>query len=58
MNYETLILEKKAGVAKITLNRPQALNALNRQLISELLAALEEVQQDETVAEFSPDDDV
>ena len=49
MNYETLILEKKAGVAKITLNRPQALNALNRQLISELLAALEEVQQDETV---------
>ena len=49
MNYEALILEKKAGVAKITLNRPQVLNALNRQLISELLAALEEAQQDETV---------
>ena len=49
MNYETLILEKKAGVAKITLNRPQALNALNRQLISELMAALEEVDKDEAI---------
>lgn len=49
MGYQTLIVEKKGGVAKITLNRPQALNALNRQLMSELLTALEDVQKDNSM---------
>ena len=39
--YETIKVETKGRVGLITLNRPQALNALNSQLISELNAALD-----------------
>ncbi|KAA5601868.1 enoyl-CoA hydratase [Blastochloris sulfoviridis] len=40
MSYETLIVETHGRVGLITLNRPQALNALCDQLTSELDAAL------------------
>ena len=46
MAYETIILEKKGKVGLVTLNRPDALNALNSQLISELGAALDELEGD------------
>lgn len=49
MNFESIILEKKEGVAKITLNRPQALNALNERMLSEILAALDDIAKDESV---------
>jgi enoyl-CoA hydratase len=40
MAYETILVEVKGAVGIITLNRPQALNALNGQLIGEVNAAL------------------
>ena len=36
---ETILYEKNQGVATITLNRPQALNALNSTVLKELIAA-------------------
>lgn len=39
-SYETLIVERRGAVTLITLNRPQALNALNSQLLAELIDAL------------------
>ncbi|MBN9057273.1 MAG: enoyl-CoA hydratase/isomerase family protein, partial [Rhizobiales bacterium] len=36
MAHETLLVETRGRVGLITLNRPQALNALNRQLLDEL----------------------
>ncbi|OYW23416.1 MULTISPECIES: enoyl-CoA hydratase [unclassified Sphingomonas] len=39
--YETLLVEQRGAVTLITLNRPQALNALNSQVLAELIAALE-----------------
>ena len=39
--YETIIVETRGPVGLVTLNRPQALNALNSMLIGELNAALE-----------------
>ncbi|OYY66005.1 enoyl-CoA hydratase [Sphingomonas sp. 28-62-11] len=39
--YETLLVELRGAVTLITLNRPQALNALNSQVLAELIAALE-----------------
>ncbi|BDU20807.1 enoyl-CoA hydratase-related protein [Dyella sp. GSA-30] len=39
MRYETIETEVNAGVATIVLNRPRRLNALNTQLMKDLLAA-------------------
>src|SRR5215470_1735394 len=50
MSYQTLIVESPAaGVTLIRLNRPEALNALNSQLLSELSAALDAAEADEAV---------
>ncbi|ESZ88901.1 MAG: enoyl-CoA hydratase [Sphingomonadales bacterium RIFCSPHIGHO2_01_FULL_65_20] len=40
MTYETLLVEQRGAVTLITLNRPQALNALNSQVLADLIAAL------------------
>ncbi len=39
MSFETILVEKKGPVTLITLNRPQALNALNSQVLAELIEA-------------------
>ncbi len=49
MTYETLNVEKQAGVGIITLNRPEKLNALNRALTGELNQVLDEFEQDSEV---------
>jgi enoyl-CoA hydratase len=41
MAYETLIVDSKDHISLIKLNRPDALNALNTQLLGELCTALE-----------------
>ncbi|GGA30088.1 enoyl-CoA hydratase [Neptunicoccus cionae] len=49
MGYETLIVDIDDHVGVITLNRPDALNALNQQLLKELAAALGVMQENEKV---------
>ena len=49
MDYETIIVEIEDHIALITLNRPDALNALNNQLLSELCDALAHAQSNEKV---------
>ena len=49
MAYETIIVEIEDHVAKITLNRPDALNALNDQLLRELVEALKDAQGNDKV---------
>ncbi|NBB09259.1 enoyl-CoA hydratase [Pseudomonas sp. SLFW] len=49
MAYETILKEINGRVALLTLNRPQALNALNAQLISELNHALDELERDRDI---------
>lgn len=39
MTYETILVEQRGPVTLVTLNRPQALNALNSQVLADLLAA-------------------
>ena len=49
MAYETILVEVKGKVGIITLNRPQALNALNVQLIADINAALDGFERDDTI---------
>src|SRR5574341_2158171 len=46
MTYELVKLDRDGYVATITLNRPDKLNALNRQLTQEFHAVLDEVAGD------------
>ena len=46
--FENIIFEKKDSIAYVRLNRPQVLNALNRELIIELQKALEDIRDDAT----------
>jgi enoyl-CoA hydratase len=49
MSYQTLIVETNDGVTLIRLNRPEALNALNTQLLDELARALDVAEADAKV---------
>lgn len=43
MSYETLLYEIRAGIAYVTVNRPQKLNALNHKAIQELSDCFEQI---------------
>src|SRR3982751_3354949 len=45
-DYETILVEKRGAVTLITLNRPQALNALNSQILKELIDAFAAYEAD------------
>ena len=46
-DYETILVEQQGAVTLVTLNRPQALNALNSQVLSDLIAAFAAYDSDE-----------
>ena len=52
MSYETILYEKANGVAKITLNRPQALNAFTPKMNSELQEILKDADDDKKIRCF------
>ena len=49
MGFETILYDKKGHVARITLNRPDALNAINRTMVTELGKALDDSDTDRDV---------
>ncbi|WP_138378977.1 enoyl-CoA hydratase [Luteithermobacter gelatinilyticus] len=49
MSYEMILVDRKEPVGLITLNRPDALNALNRQLMDELTDALRKFEADDEI---------
>ena len=48
-NYETITVEKRGKVAILTINRPDKLNALNRQVHADGVDALDELRKDDSV---------
>jgi enoyl-CoA hydratase len=49
MAYETIIVETKGRVGIVRLNRPNALNALNAQLIEDMRTALDKLEADDGI---------
>ncbi|WP_059017137.1 enoyl-CoA hydratase [Mycobacterium sp. M26] len=49
MNYETILVDRDERVGTITLNRPQALNALNTQVMNEVTTAAAEFDADQGI---------
>ena len=47
--WETLIVEREDGYAVVRLNRPEALNAFNNQLMDELTEVIERLDEDDAV---------
>src|SRR6185437_14877307 len=49
MSYQTLLFDVRDGIAFITINRPDKLNALNDQVVHELADAAERVATDDAI---------
>ncbi|MGH8007194.1 MAG: enoyl-CoA hydratase/isomerase family protein, partial [Candidatus Binatia bacterium] len=49
MPFTCITLEKSDGLARIVLNRPGQLNAINRTMLEELLAACDEIEVDRSL---------
>jgi enoyl-CoA hydratase len=49
LNFKYILYDKNEGVATITINRPEALNAFSKEVVEEILNALDDIRTDETV---------
>lgn len=49
MSYQTLLLEKEAGIGILYINRPEALNALNEGVLKELEIAVRDIASDDEI---------
>jgi enoyl-CoA hydratase len=49
MNFETLLTETVEGICTVRVNRPKALNALNPQVLSELIKLMHEINEDSEI---------
>ncbi len=47
--YRFILFEKKENYAKITINRPEVMNALNLEVRKEIIAALSSVEREDQV---------
>jgi 2-(1,2-epoxy-1,2-dihydrophenyl)acetyl-CoA isomerase len=49
MSFENIRFEVSAGIARLTLNRPDKMNSFNAAMHAELRVALDQIQQDSTI---------
>ena len=49
MKFDNIILEKEGGIATLTINRPEVLNALDGKTYGEIDAASDEIREDKSI---------
>lgn len=49
LEFKHLILDKEGNVGLLRINRPEAMNSLNREVLQELMQAVEEVKNDQDI---------
>lgn len=49
MGYQNILVDKKGAVAVVTLNRPEALNALSNELMDDMTHALDALEADDAI---------
>ncbi len=49
MNFKYIVYDKSEGIATVTLNRPEAMNAFSKDVISEILDAIEDLRNDDAI---------
>jgi len=49
VEFKLIIYEKNEGIATITLNRPEALNAFSKEVVTEVLHVVEDARTDENI---------
>ena len=47
MDFQTIIVSRKEHIAKVTMNRPERLNAVSERMVSELITAFNNIAEDE-----------
>ena len=50
MDFELITVAQDAGIATLTLNRPDQLNAVSMQMAKEVIQACDELEQEPTVS--------
>ena len=49
MNYNTILVEENDGIGIIKLNRPDVLNAINDEMLSELFQAVQSLEEHKAI---------
>ena len=49
MGFNTIVFSKDDAIATIQLNRPEAMNAINLQMLQEISTALDEIASDNNI---------
>jgi len=49
MEYQTILFEVRNQIAFVTFNRPESMNAMNRQMTKELVDACEQIEEDNAI---------
>ncbi|MBN1860076.1 MAG: enoyl-CoA hydratase/isomerase family protein [Candidatus Thermoplasmatota archaeon] len=49
MTYKNIVVEKSNGIATITMNRPEVLNALDKDTLEDLTGATQDLEQDHSI---------